>query len=149
MIKRKLFIVAVSLSCFLVAACGAGYFAWLVNSQTVARAEWEHGVVLPASVGRIACRGDATRFFLDRGASTVFDMDAADLSAFKSSLPPAVSFDTFVPGNAEYRGFAFPWTVQKPAETLSCESPTGDWLHVQIWPMQASRVGVWMYTDWN
>ena len=149
MTMRKRFIITVLLSGVVLISCGVAYFIWLINSQSIARAQWEHGVTLPASIGYIECRGDANRLFLDRGASTVFEMDAADLPAFKSSLPPPVPFDTFVPGNARYRGFTFPWTATQPTEILSCQSSKGDWLHVEVWPMQASRVGVWMYTDWN
>ena len=147
--KRKRYIVVAVLLSLSVVACGLGYFAWLINSQSVARAQWEHGITLPASVSDIECRGDANRLVLDRGASTIFVINANDLPAFKSSLPPAVSFDTFVPDNAQYRSFTFPWTAKQASETLSCESPKGDWLHVEIWPMQSSRVGIWMYTDWN
>ena len=149
MTKRKRHIPITVLSCITFVACGVGYFAWLINSQSVARAQWEHGIALPASVGNIECRGDANRLVLDRGASTAFEMSAADLPAFISTLPPSVSFNTFVPGNAQYRGFTFPWTATQPRQTFSCQSPKGDWLHVEIWPLESSRVGVWMYTDWN
>ncbi|HVX83425.1 MAG TPA: hypothetical protein VH253_01270 [Phycisphaerae bacterium] len=126
-----------------------GRFLWMINSQTVARAEWEHGVVLPGSVRDLQCRGDANRLIGDRGASTVFDMDAGDLAGFEAGLPGRVGFRTFVPGNGEYRDFRFPWSGAGPSETFNCASATGDWLHVEVWPMGGGRVGVWIYTDWN
>lgn len=149
MSKRNRLLLAASLSVLLLLALPLVYFVWMITSQSRARAEWEHGMVLPASAGKFQCRGDANHLFLDRGASTVFEMPATDLAAFKSGLKINPARQTHVPGNAQYNGFAFPWTAAAPLETLHCDSPKGDWLHLEIWPLASGRVGVWMYTDWN
>jgi len=121
----------------------------VLNSQTRWRAEWEHGIALPASATSFQCRGDANRLLLDRGASTVFVMAAADVPLLNSKLTVNQSLQTFVPENPQYHGFAFPWGATTPIETLSRASPMGDWLHVEFYPVDDGRVGVWMYTDWN
>jgi hypothetical protein len=113
------------------------------------RAEAEHGVPLPSSAKAFQCRGNAWAWTPDRGASTVFEMEATDLPLLISQLKVRPGPPTFIPGNDDYRGFRFPWTAAAPLSTYSCASPTGDWLQVQIWPLDDKRVGVWMYTDWN
>jgi hypothetical protein len=121
----------------------------MLYSQTKWRAEWEHGIALPASATDFQCRGDAYRLVLDRGASTGFVMGATDLQTFKSELTVNPSLQTFVPENSQYQGFTFPWGAAAPTETLDCDSPNGDWLHVELYPVDSDHVGVWMYTDWN
>ena len=146
MIRRKHMILVGAAA---VAMAALAIFLGLVNSQTRWRAEWEHGIVLPASATAFQCRGDVNRLVLDRGASTIFEMAASDVPVLKSRLSINPARQTSVPGNAQHRGFAFPWTGAAPAETLSCDSPKGDWLHVEFYPLDDGRVGVWMYTDWN
>ena len=151
-----------------------GVLAWIVVSpggDARARAEREHGIALPISATNIQCRGDASRGFLDRGAATLFEMSTNDLARFISQLrinsrsaPAQASGDptvngynvwpsgspTFVPGNSQYGGFHRTWQAQPvPIEMLSCSSPKGDWLHVELWRLEESRVLVKMYTDWN
>ena len=136
------------------------------------RAEREHGITLPASAGNIQCRGDASRGFLDRGASTLFEMKPRDLDSFLSQLTintrngPAVagpgdpcvngwnvwpqSSPTFVPGNDVYGGFTSTWQGPAvPSEMLSCNSLVGDWLHVELWNVSTNCIVVKMFTDWN
>lgn len=56
---------------------------------------------------------------------------------------------TFVPANRSLEGLVQTWPGEaKPVEMLSCDSPKGDWLHVEIW--LAGRLAlVKLYTDWN
>lgn len=57
---------------------------------------------------------------------------------------------TFVPGNTQYGGFRRTWQGEAaPVEMLSCASPTGDWLHVELWRLEGGSMLVKMYTDWN
>lgn len=136
------------------------------------RAEGEHGIHLPPSAANIQCRGDAWVGFLDRGASTLFEMNSGDLDGFVSQLKinarrqPAVAgpgdplmngwnvwphdADTFVPGNQPYGGFKKTWSGDAvPTEMLSCASPAGDFLHVEFWKIPGPTVLVKMFTDWN
>jgi len=107
-------------------------------------------VDLDQSVAQLAEQSGGDGLVVDRGASTVFEMAASDVPALKSQLSSHHTPYTRVPGNEQYRGFAFPWPAgAAPAETLTCDSPKGDWLHVELYPIDADRVGVWMYTDWN
>jgi len=135
------------------------------------RAEHEHGITLPASARNIQCKGDASRGFLDRGAATMFEMSTNDLPAFFAQLrvrsrsaPARATGDptvngynvwpqdspTFVPGNEQYGGFRRTWYGEAiPVEMLSCSSPKGDWLHIEIWTLGGSASIVKMFTDWN
>ena len=57
---------------------------------------------------------------------------------------------TFVPGDPLYCGFQRTWSGEAaPMEMLSCSSPTGDWLHVELWRLEGEAMLVKMYTDWN
>jgi len=130
--------------------------------------------VLPASAANIQCRGDAERVLQpDRGACTLFEMSVDDLNSFLAQLsinsraapakqgagdPCANGWDvwprearTWVPGNEVHGGFKPTWQGQVvPSEMLSCDSPTGDWLHVEIWKLtNGSKLVVKLYTDWN
>ena len=118
--------------------------------QSPDRIEREHGIVLPASATDIQCGGDAWKRWFDRGASSIFVIDPSDWSLIKGQLTRAPGNTTFVPGNDEYRRFRFPWRQGiRPVEVLSCRSRTGDWMHVEIRPVDDQRLGVWVYTDWN
>ena|ERR1041385_3040716 len=156
------------------AVCILALVAWRVMSpggDPRKRAEHEHGIALPASARNIQCRGDASRGFLDRGAATMFEMSTNDLTAFiaqlriksrttpvKAAGDPKVNgynvwptgAQTFVPGNCKYGGFRCTWQGEAtPVEMLSCSSPTGDWLHVELWRLEGEAMLVKMYTDWN
>jgi hypothetical protein len=146
---------------------------WITSGEADprTRAGREHGIRLPMSARSIQCRGDASRGFLDRGAATMFEMSTNDLAAFvgqlqvKSRTTPARAAGdptengynvwprnspTFVPGNDRYAGFQRTWQGEAiPVEVLSCSSPTGDWLHVELWSLEGSALLVKMYTDWN
>ena len=136
------------------------------------RAEREHGIALPASASNIQCRGDASRGFLDRGASSLFEMKPENLDRFLSQLSinsrngPAKTgpgnpcqngynvwpqgSPTAVPTNEQYGGFNVTWQgAAVPSEMLSCQSPVGDYLHVEIWNVGTNCIVVKMYTDWN
>ncbi len=157
-----------------VAVLVVAVLAWWITSgggDPRTRAEREHGITLPASAHSIQCRGDASRGFLDRGAATLFEMSTNDLTAFVGQLrvksraaPVRASGDptengynvwpttspTFVPGNDKYGGFQRTWHGEAiPVEMLSCSSPTGDWLHVELWRLEDSTLLIKMYTDWN
>jgi hypothetical protein len=152
--RFRLVLASVLLSMILI-GCVVVLLAWprvrLMGVNTRERAEFEHGIVLPASAGGFQCRGDALRGFLDRGASTVFVMDAGDVPALKSRVRMGSHLISDIPGNDVYRaGIIFPWKAGTgPLEAWDCDSPTGDWLRVEIRPVATGRVGVWMYTDWN
>lgn len=118
--------------------------------QSAHRIEREHGIVLPPSASGFRCAGDAWRKFFDRGASSIFILESKDLPAFKSQLSVNTQAATHIPGNEIYQGIMHPWRPDaSPLEVLSCDSPTGDWLHVEIWPIDDMHVAIWMYTDWN
>jgi hypothetical protein len=95
--------------------------------------------------------------FIDSGAASAFEMASNDLPKFVSQLTikkthkgtfrPDYS-DNIYPGNPQYQIFCS-WMSGTPLETHECASPTGDWLTVQIWPIEGARVGVCLYTDWN
>lgn len=157
----------------LVAAVILGLIVWQTPpSDPRKRAEAEHGFKLPPSAAKIQCRGDAWAIAPDRGASTMFQMDSTDLPGFVSTLKvksrngpirpdpgdptingynvwPKVT-GSYVPGNFQYGGFTQTWSGNPvPVEMLSCASPTGDWLHVEIWKLSSGQMLVKMFTDWN
>lgn len=154
---RKRILIVIGLTVVVVGSSAMfGLYQWSSfrasgSSQTVERAEREHGVTLPASVSNIQCLGDAYLPLVpDKGASTAFEMSTADVSVLKSQLGTAISYQTFIPGNPQYQGHTFAWLQGAgPSEVVSCASSTGDWLHVEFWPIDEERVGVRMYTDWN
>ena len=112
------------------------------------RIEHEHGLQLPASASSFECRGDASRGFLDRGAASSFTIISNDLSTFTSQLKVRAGLTTFMPGNSQYRLHAV-WRTGTPLTTYSCESPVGDWMHVEVWRVSDTRLGICVYTDWN
>ena len=112
------------------------------------RIEKEHGLQLPSSASSFECRGDAARRFLDRGASSAFVIASNELVRFISQLRVQPGLTTFIPGNSQYQLHAV-WRNSKPAATYSCTSAVGDWLHVEVWPVDDTHVGICLYTDWN
>ena len=153
-----------------VSAVATWFFAFVVGNSRV-RAEREHGVSLPSSARHIQCKGDEWCSFFDRGLATTFEMSTNDLGSFVAQLrirsrsaPARTSGDptvndwnvwpqrsaTFFPGNGPYGGFRHTWDGDAvPVEMLSCSSPTGDWLHVELWKLKNRTMLVKMYTDWN
>jgi hypothetical protein len=137
------------------------------------RAEHEHGIRLPPTATNIQCRGDAwLRILPDRGAATIFEMSTNDLTAFVAQLKitsrgapvrttnadPLINgyniwptnSKSFVPGGSQYGGFKCTWSGEPiPIEMLSCASPKGDWLHVELWKLPGDSLLVKMFTDWN
>ena len=136
------------------------------------RAEHEHGIKLPVSAKKIQCRGNAWFGLFDRGATTIFEMNSEELDSFLKQITinsrngPAKSgpgdplvngwnvwpegSPTFVPGNEVYGSFEKTWLGEVvPLEMLSCDSPTGDWLHIEIWSISNDLILVKMFTEWN
>lgn len=124
----------------------SGYFG---NSAT--RIEREHGLKLPSSAHNFVCRGDAwMHHFVDSGASSAFEMSARDIPAFVSQLNVhklEQSECCIFPSNFQYP-IHRSWMLG-PAKTYHCASSTGSSLDIQIWPLDGSRVGVLLYTNWN
>lgn len=130
-----------------------------------------HGLVFPASAQNFQNRGDSKLALFDRGIATLVEIDRKDLSQFEEQLKiserrkptkdqgdPMINgwnvwpqdAKTFVPGNDVYGGFKKTWNAEPvPFEMLSCESPAGDWLHVEIWSMSDTKLLLKLYTDWN
>ncbi len=136
----------------LAAAAGVAFlviaFAFAFKADPRSRIQHEHGLRLPASASSFECRGDAARGFLDRGAASAFTIATNDVARFLSQLTVRTGLQTFIPGNSQYHLRAA-WRHGAPAATYSCASSTGDWLHVEVWPLDTSRVGICLYTDWN
>ena len=146
---------------------------WLMPARDPrVRAEREHGIKLPSTAVNIQCRGNAWHGFLDRGATALFEINGNDLAEFSgqfhvrsrrtpvrtSPADPLINgwnvwpqdARSHVPSNLEYGGFKRTWTGEAvPIEMLSCDSPTGDWLHVEFWKLPEASWLVKMYTDWN
>jgi hypothetical protein len=70
-------------------------------------------------------------------------MASVDVPAFVSQLKlrSAESCLFGLPDNPQYR-ISRSWLVGPAAKTCCCDSPTGDWLTVQIWPIDGTHVGV-------
>ena len=127
-------------------------FATGFLGHSATRIRREHGLRLPASASHFECRGDAWLSIIDRGAASTFEMARTDMVSFTSQLRVRESgtgvVTSIFPGNSQYQVSA-PWRAGTPIATYHCQSPTGDFLSVQIWPIDDSRVGVRLYTDWN
>ncbi|MFD0892127.1 hypothetical protein KBB96_11920 [Luteolibacter ambystomatis] len=118
-----------------------------ILDQSTERIVREHGLSLPSSASNPECRGDAWHMILDRGASSTFEMARTDLCSFVSTLRIRGSH-LMIPANGQYQVSA-PWIAKRPIASYECDSPTGDWLNVQIFPIDCKKVGVRLYTDWN
>jgi hypothetical protein len=138
------------------------------------RAEHEHGIALPPSALNIQCRGDGwlrlTPFY-GGFATTMFEMDPADATAFLAPLhirsrngpviatgDPAVNgwnvwpqgSPTFIPGNKQGGGWRHTWTgAATPVEMVSCDSPEGMFLHLEFWKLDSGSTLVKMCTMWE
>ena len=109
--------------------------------------------------------------FIDDGVLSMFEIDSQELDEFIAQLEiqsrhvptitgpgnPCVNgwnvwptnAETFTPGNRELSKLRRTWVGDAvPIEMLSCGSPLGDWLHVEIWSVEGSAL-IKMYTDWN
>jgi hypothetical protein len=133
--------------------------------------ETDHRIVIPASAKNIQNRGNSKVNLLDRGFATMLEIDRKDLDGFVAQLKvterrkPALDTGdptvngwnvwpkgamTFVPGNEVFGGFKKTWdAVPKPEEMLSCQSPTGQSLHVEVWGLQEGRVLLKLFTWWE
>ena len=133
--------------------------------------ETDHKIAFPASAKNIQNRGNSGTNLLDRGLATMLEIDRNDLDAFVAKLkiterrkPAQATGDptingwnvwpqgakTYVPGNKVFGGFNKTWdTAPVPEEMLSCESPTGHWLHVEVWGLQDGKVLLKLYTWWE
>ena len=144
MTKRRIITVSVASAIVLL-----GLVFWFARSfDSRKRIEREHGVRLPSSASAFEFRGDAWRGFLDRGASSAFIVRSNELGGFLTQLSVRTNLQTFIPGDTQYELHSA-WRRGKPAMTYSCSSSVGDWLHVEVWPIDDDRVGVCLYTDWN
>ena len=106
---------------------------------------------------------------VDRGIVSLFEIDRPEVQGFvnqlkiKSKSGPAI----VGPGNPCINGYnvwprnsptAVAGNIGKlrrtwrdaavPIEMLSCASPKGDWLHVEIWSL-GDHALIKVYTDWN
>lgn len=133
--------------------------------------ESDHKIVFPASATNFQNRGNSNKVLPDRGIATLVEIDRKDLDAFLAQLKinerrkpakeqgdPTVNgwnvwphdARTFVPGNEVFSGFKKTWDVDPvPIEMLSCQSPAGDWLHVEIWNLSETKVLLKLFTQWN
>ena len=105
--------------------------------------------------------GVLSMFVIDQSELDEFvaqlDVDAETLPAKGGPGNPCVNgwnvwpttSPTFVPGNKELDRLKRSWDGDAvPVKMLSCSSPTGDWLHVEVWLVNGSSL-LKMYTDWN
>jgi hypothetical protein len=133
--------------------------------------ESDHKIVFPASAANFQNHGNSNSFLPDRGIATLLEIDRKDLDALIAQLKinerrkpakeqgdPTVNgwnvwphdAESFVPGNEVYCGFKKTWDVEPvPVEMLSCQSPAGDWLHVEIWSLSDTKVLLKLFTQWN
>jgi hypothetical protein len=128
------------------------------GGNSASRIEREHGLVLPPSASQFVCRGDAWKHtFIDAGAASAFEIASNDLPKFLAQLKIKDTHkgafgqdytNSIYPGNPQYQ-IHRPWMTGTPLETYQCTSPKGDFLSIQIWPIDGSHVGVCLYTDWN
>lgn len=124
------------------------------NGNSFSRLKREHGLRIPTSASHLECRGNAWISVLDRVAVSTFQIARADLPAFTNQLrvrPPDALYFGFRSTNYDGQRYLFPsphYSVTNIA-TYYCDSPTGDFLFVDLWDVDDSRVGVCLYTDWN
>ena len=125
----------------------------IILGDSARRISSEHGLTLPTSASAFECRGDAwLRLVMDCGAASSFEASINDIPAFLAQLrvhnTTTGVFESIFPGNPEYQVHRA-WMSGIPTATSRCSSPTGDALFVQTWPINSSRMGVCLYTDWN
>jgi hypothetical protein len=108
-----------------------------VSEQSAARIEREHGLRLPPSARAFVCRGDAWIGFLDRGAFSSFEVDAAEMPEFLAHLRPHAS------------GIYFGFADDTGAVRYDCHSPTGDRLYVSVHERPDECARIKLSTDWD
>ena len=133
--------------------------------------EERHGFRLPESAKYVQSSGDIDSGGEDRGLVTIFELTSSDLAVFleqltveEKLLPRKVrgspvkngwnvwptNTKTFVPGNEEYGHLRQNWVGEaEPKYMLSCKSPIGDFLHVEVWGLNNGNSLLKVYTDWN
>jgi hypothetical protein len=147
----------------MLASCAKSVFT------TKEKVEKAHGLKLPASARN--CQQISVGRILDHGVLSLFELDRGDVQQFVGQLKvgarhgperigvgdPCVNgwnvwpknSTTFVPGNEEFAGLKRTWAEEaEPIEMLSCRSPKGDWLHVELWNVGKVAL-IKLYTDWN
>jgi hypothetical protein len=122
------------------------------GGNSARRIEREHGVKVPESGSHFVCGGDAWPPIMDRGAASAFELPSADLPLFLSQLKIRASANEvkwIFPGNSQYQ-IKVPWGPSATNIAMyQCDAPTGDFLNVGVWRIDAARVGICLYTDWN
>ncbi len=91
---------------------------------------------------------------LDRSAVSTFRIARADLAALTNQLrvrpPDNVLYFGFGSTNYDSHYLApSPHYSKTNIATYYCDSPTGDFLFVDLWNIDKDSVGVCLYTDWN
>jgi len=128
-----------------------------------------HGLKLPQSARK--CQQRHAGRFLDHGILSLFELDQNEVHEFVAQLKiksrnlptktgpgdPCLNgwnvwpenSATFVPSEKDLGGLKPTWSSEPvPIEMLSCSSPKGDWLHVEIWSV-SNHTLIKLYTDWN
>jgi len=114
---------------------------------TATRIERLHGLRLPISARKFACRGDYwMHTFIDSGGASAFEMAAIDLPTFVGQLKIHDTQEGIFRFEDQIRR---PWMTGNPLRTYRCASPTGDELDVKVWAIDDAHVGILLYTDWN
>ncbi len=90
---------------------------------------------------------------MDRGAASAFEIAQRDLGSFIAQLrireASPGAFGKIFPSNPQYQ-IRVPWGASAEGiTTYYCYSSTGDFLDVEVWQIDESRVGICLYTDWN
>lgn len=161
MTSKHLLILAACCILFIAICCTVSY---PVTKRSV---EGAHGVELPHSAKNL--QQQSWGLLMDRAKASIFEIDQADVQQFisqlrvRSRMGPAktgpgnpclngsnvwpLNAPTYVPGN--FDAFKRTWTGEAiPIEMLSCDSPKGDWLHVEIWSVGNHGL-IKLCTDWN
>jgi hypothetical protein len=116
------------------------------------RIEREHGLRLPPSARRFACRGNAwMHSFSDCDAVSVFEIASNDVTSLVSQLEvrDVHEGDFRFPMDSQYE-IHRPWMSSHPWRTYRCKSPiNASELDVQIWQIDDAHAGILLYTDWN
>lgn len=136
----------------------AARFVWTNSGDDISRIEREHAITLPASVSEAQALGDASGTFvaltgLDRGASSLFLIDRADLedllAEFNGEVPAFFGPVHPAPANAVYQPDPFPWPDAGLDRVVGASSSNGDFTNIGIYNVDEDTVGIWIYTDWN
>jgi len=128
----------VCLTCIICVLSSLFVFGFIGNSAT--RVRREHGLLLPTSASRFKCKGDAWISILDRTADSTFLMSRSDLVTFTNQLKTREPDGLF-----KHQSPFFSDGIT----TLYCDSPTGDFLLVDISDASDSEVWIRLLTDWN